>query len=139
MAKSYLPPAPAWVRLMAKVIPKLPAGRYKAIHRLCRRPPSAFLMYMPEEMGGYAFHCDLRDGISREVCFTGYYEPQETALVRSILRPGMSFVDVGANWGYYTLLAANLVGSKGRVLMSNLIRDCFRFCKRMSLAASWSK
>jgi FkbM family methyltransferase len=116
MAKSYLPPAPAWVRLMAKIIPRLPAGRYKTIHRLCRRPPSAFLMYMPEEMGGYSFHCDLRDGISREVCFTGYYEPQETALVRSILQPGMSFVDVGANWGYYTLLAASLVGAKGRVL-----------------------
>ena len=116
MIKSHLPPAPAWVRLMSKIIRQLPAGRYKAIRRLCRRPPSAFLMYMPEEMGGYAFHCDLRDAISREVCFTGFYEPQETALVRSILRPGMSFVDVGANWGYYTLLAASLVGSEGRVL-----------------------
>jgi FkbM family methyltransferase len=73
-------------------------------------------MYMPEEMGGYSFHCDLRDTISREVCFTGYYEPQETSLVQSILRPGMSFVDVGANWGYFTLLAANLVGTRGRVL-----------------------
>ncbi len=73
-------------------------------------------MRMPEEMGGYSFHCDLRDTISREVCFAGYYEPQETALVRSILRPGMSFVDVGANWGYYTLLAASLVGARGRVL-----------------------
>jgi FkbM family methyltransferase len=104
------------VRLTAKIIRHLPAGRYKAMQRLCRRPPSAFLMYMPEEVGGYSFHCDLRDTISREVCFTGCYEPQETALVRSILRPGMSFVDVGANWGYYTLLAASLVGSKGRVL-----------------------
>jgi FkbM family methyltransferase len=28
----------------------------------------------------------------------------------------MSFVDVGANWGYFTLLAANLVGPTGRVL-----------------------
>jgi FkbM family methyltransferase len=73
-------------------------------------------MNMPKETGGYPFYCDLRDSISREVCFTGQYEPQETALVRSILRPGMSFVDVGANWGYFTLLAANLVGTTGRVL-----------------------
>lgn len=116
MAKNCLRPAPAWVRLTAKIIRRLPAGRYKAIQKLCRRPPSAFLMYMPQEMGGYSFHCDLRDTISREVCFTGFYEPQETALVRSILRPGMSFVDVGANWGYYTLLAASLVGETGRVL-----------------------
>lgn len=116
MDKLDLPAAPAWVRLTATLIRHLPAGRYRAIQRLCRRPPSAFLMHMPEEMGGYSFHCDLRDAISREVCFTGYYEPQETALVRSILRPGMSFVDVGANWGYYTLLAASLVGPNGRVL-----------------------
>jgi len=73
-------------------------------------------MRMPDEVGGYPFHCDLRDTISREVCFTGRYEPQETVLVRSILRPGMSFVDVGANWGYFTLVAASLVGPSGRVL-----------------------
>jgi FkbM family methyltransferase len=73
-------------------------------------------MHMPEELGGYLFYCDLRDGISREVCFTGHYEPQVTALVRRILRAGMSFVDVGANWGYFTLLAASLVGPGGRVL-----------------------
>ena len=115
MSEDWLPPAPAWVRLSAAVIRRLPAGRYRAIHKL-PRPSSAFLMHMPEEVGGYSFHCDLRDSISREVCFTGHYEPQETALVKAVLRPGMSFVDVGANWGYYTLLAAGLVGTKGRVL-----------------------
>jgi FkbM family methyltransferase len=67
-------------------------------------------------MGGYSFRCDLRDAIAREVCFTGRYEPQETALVRAFLQPGMTFVDVGANWGYFTLLAAHLVGPEGRVL-----------------------
>lgn len=115
MTEDILPPAPAWVRLSAAVIRHLPAGRYRAVHRLPRRSP-AFLMRMPEDVGGYPFRCDLRDTISREVCFTGRYEPQETAIVRSILRPGMSFVDVGANWGYFTLLAASLVGSSGRVL-----------------------
>jgi FkbM family methyltransferase len=44
------------------------------------------------------------------------YEPQEILLVRSILRPGDVFVDVGANWGYFTLLAAHLVGAHGRVV-----------------------
>ena len=37
-------------------------------------------------------------------------------LVQAILKPGMSFVDVGANWGYFTLLAAHQVGSGGRVV-----------------------
>jgi FkbM family methyltransferase len=52
----------------------------------------------------------------REVCLTGRYEPQETEIVRRVLRPGDVFVDVGANWGYFTLLAAHLVGPNGRVV-----------------------
>ena len=108
--------APRWVPLAAKFIRRLPIGRYRVMHGICRNPPPEFLISMPAEMGGYDFKCDLRDTISREVCFTGQYEPQETALVQSILRPGMTFVDVGANWGYFTLLAANLVGRNGRVL-----------------------
>ena len=36
-------------------------------------------------------------------------------VVRRLLRPGMCFVDVGANIGYFTLLAARRVGSTGRV------------------------
>ncbi len=111
-----LRPAPAWVRLAATFIRLLPVGRYRMMHTICRHPPPKFLMRMPAELGGYTFNCNLRDTISREVCFAGFYEPQETALVRSLLQPGMSFVDVGANWGYFTLLAASLVGRRGRVL-----------------------
>jgi FkbM family methyltransferase len=33
-----------------------------------------------------------------------------------VLRAGDVFVDVGANWGYFALLASRLVGSSGRVL-----------------------
>ncbi len=103
--------------MAAAVIRHLPAGRYRAMNEVCRRPTSsAFLMPMPAELGGFLFECDLRDVISREVCFTGRYEPQETSLVQSILRPGMTFVDVGANWGYFTLLAAHLVGEQGKVV-----------------------
>jgi len=35
--------------------------------------------------------------------------------IRSNLRSGSVFVDVGANVGYYTLLASKLVGAQGRV------------------------
>ena len=108
--------APLWVRLAAQTLRILPAGRYRAIGWLPCRGLQPFLMRLPWNAGGYWFECDPRDAIAREVCFTGRYEPQETALVRTILRPGMSFVDVGANWGYFTLLAAWLVGERGRVV-----------------------
>ncbi|HKR00434.1 MAG TPA: FkbM family methyltransferase [Pyrinomonadaceae bacterium] len=116
MHRADLSPAPSWVRPAATLIRHLPAGRYRIINRICRQPPRIFLTNLPRESGGYSFQCDLRDAIAREVCFTGRYEPQETALIRAILRPGMSFVDVGANWGYFTLVAAHLVGREGRVI-----------------------
>ena len=47
---------------------------------------------------------------------TGRYEPQETLILGHLLRPRDVFVDVGANWGYFTLLGAHLVGPHGRVL-----------------------
>jgi FkbM family methyltransferase len=115
-ADAALPLTPAWVGLAAAIVRRLPAGRYRLITFLCRRPPPPFLMHMRPELGGAAYHCDLRDAVSREVCFAGKYEPQETAIVQSILRQGMTFVDVGANWGYFTLLAAHLVGPTGRIL-----------------------
>lgn len=107
---------PIWVNLLSTVLRAMPAGRYRLMNQLCRRSNALFIKRMPDSLGGYLFTCDLRDAISREVCFTGGYEPQETALVRAIMKPGMCFVDVGANWGYFTLLAAHLVGPRGRVL-----------------------
>jgi FkbM family methyltransferase len=71
---------------------------------------------MPDDLGGFSFVCDLHDTISREVCFTGRYEPQETQLALRMLAPGMTVVDVGANWGYFTLACAHLVGATGCVL-----------------------
>lgn len=44
------------------------------------------------------------------------YEPHVARRVGDLLRPGMTFVDVGASFGYYTVLAGRLVGSTGRVV-----------------------
>lgn len=43
------------------------------------------------------------------------YEPQTTEYLCRYLRPGGVFADVGANHGYFTILAAGLVGERGRV------------------------
>lgn len=50
------------------------------------------------------------------VFLTGRYEPNETHWLESVLRPRMTFVDVGANLGMFTLLAAACVGPGGRVV-----------------------
>jgi FkbM family methyltransferase len=38
-----------------------------------------------------------------------------TSLMRRVLKPGMTFVDAGANIGYFSVLASKLVGPDGRV------------------------
>jgi FkbM family methyltransferase len=47
--------------------------------------------------------------------FREMYEPEVLYLDR-LLSPGMTFVDVGACYGVYTLVAAKLVGANGRVI-----------------------
>jgi FkbM family methyltransferase len=47
--------------------------------------------------------------------FREYYEP-ELAYLEKILTSGMIFVDAGANFGVYTLVASRLVGPAGKVL-----------------------
>jgi FkbM family methyltransferase len=46
---------------------------------------------------------------------TGSYEVFEVGLFKESLATGMVVVDVGANVGYYTLIAARIVGEQGRV------------------------
>jgi FkbM family methyltransferase len=46
----------------------------------------------------------------------GAYEPATLAVLQSVVRPGETFVDIGANEGYFTVAAARLVGPLGRVL-----------------------
>jgi FkbM family methyltransferase len=46
----------------------------------------------------------------------GTYEREQTELFATHVRPGATVLDVGAHVGYYTLLAARLAGTDGRVL-----------------------
>jgi FkbM family methyltransferase len=46
----------------------------------------------------------------------GMWEPYVRQVLRSVLKPGSVFVDVGAHIGYYTTLAAGIVGPDGLVL-----------------------
>jgi FkbM family methyltransferase len=46
----------------------------------------------------------------------GAYERAEIALFREVVKEGMTVLDIGANIGYYTLVASALVGEAGRVV-----------------------
>lgn len=67
---------------------------------------------------GHRLYVDPGDlGIARcLLVYNGVWEPLETETFVSLLKKDMVVVDIGANVGYYTLLAARAVGSSGRVI-----------------------
>ncbi len=56
----------------------------------------------------------------------GFIEPSLTRVLLCYLRPGMVFFDVGAQYGYHALIAADLVGPGGGVVAFEPGRDAFR-------------
>jgi FkbM family methyltransferase len=52
---------------------------------------------------------------SFESCWLGVYEQEKQSAFSAAIRPGAVVYDVGANVGFYTLLAAKLTGPTGRV------------------------
>lgn len=68
------------------------------------------------EWDGHRITVNPRDfGVALELQSTGKYEVATTEYCRRTLKSGMVFVDVGANIGLFTLLAARLVGPAGHV------------------------
>ena len=65
---------------------------------------------------GMRIHCKLWDEVQNAIWWNGpNYERKESKFIRRYLKPGMVFFDVGSNVGYYTLLAAPIVGKDGKV------------------------
>jgi FkbM family methyltransferase len=69
------------------------------------------------QVNDYRMKVDLKDNVITPSLFVhGCWEPYESQLMATLLRPGMTVIDVGAHVGYYSLLAARAVGSTGRVI-----------------------
>ena len=58
---------------------------------------------------------DLADSYVSCGCLYNSYEPLETAFVAANLGEGDVFLDIGANIGWFTMLATTLIGEKGQV------------------------
>jgi FkbM family methyltransferase len=85
----------------------------RLVWSLVRRREFAYSTTTPR---GWRITGHTRDWIQRNLYYFGLWEPNLSAWIDSRLSPGDVFVDVGANIGYFTLLAANRVGPSGRVV-----------------------
>src|SRR5882724_10406379 len=64
---------------------------------------------------GTRVEIQLPDQIQGRIYFFGVWEPEISDYVANALSAGDCFIDVGANIGYFSLLAASIVGERGTV------------------------
>ncbi len=78
------------------------------------QPPQQRLALV--ELDGFAMYASPDDlAVGKPLLWLRDYEPHVSRLFKERLRPGMRVLDVGANIGFYSLLAASRVGTEGVV------------------------
>ncbi len=69
------------------------------------------------DLGGYFVCLDSKDtDFAPGIIFNRDYEPHVRRAIRELFRPGQTFVDIGANVGCISFLAASIAGPSGRVI-----------------------
>jgi FkbM family methyltransferase len=76
---------------------------------------------------GQKISLDLDDWIPFNIFLTGIYTQEKTELLYflSSLRKGMTVLDIGANIGYYSLLAAARIAKNGKVHSFEPVRETY--------------
>lgn len=65
----------------------------------------------------YKMYVDSRDiGVVPNILMDGYWESWITKFIASVVKPGDICIDAGANFGYFSLLMAELAGREGKAL-----------------------
>ncbi len=89
-------------------------GKHWLMENLGRRVSTA----KPQRVtlpGGAVMVLDIKEHVQRWIFYFGVYESDTVQLFRALAKPGMTIIDVGANVGQYTLLAASIAGPRGVV------------------------
>ncbi|HET6244032.1 MAG: FkbM family methyltransferase [Bacteroidetes bacterium] len=70
---------------------------------------------------------NLNDWIQKQIYFFGIYEIEktETYFWKKIIKPGFIILDIGANIGYYSLLASKLTGIQGKIYSFEPVKATF--------------
>jgi FkbM family methyltransferase len=94
----------------------LPSGQhYLGSHWITRWACQGVSLAGAGQRGVDFIYTELTDAHGRSTHFFGCNDGKVRDVIRRIVRPGDTVLDIGANYGAYSLLAANIVGSHGRV------------------------
>jgi FkbM family methyltransferase len=84
---------------------------------------------MARTIFGAEIDCDIRDFIQRRIYFFNVYEANLNWFLTERLAPGACFIDVGANIGYFSMLASSLVGETGSVIAVEAAPSTYQLLK----------
>ena len=82
------------------------------------------------ERYGARIHLNPRDPVVSGALALGVYEKPETRFFLKTIAPGTTFLDVGANVGYYSALALARIGPAGRVIAFEPDPETFEYLQR---------
>jgi FkbM family methyltransferase len=84
---------------------------------LLRRVRASGRRFRPLPVAGLEMQVDISDGTGRlHYFYDEPYEPDMAQAIHRLLRTGDVFLDVGANIGFFSVLAGCIVGESGRVV-----------------------
>jgi FkbM family methyltransferase len=101
-----------WVRAVLVIVPYYIVGLPLLIRAALWKP----LTVDGTTEDGIRLRCQLPDVIQTYLYLFGTWEPDLVAFLRRRLRPGDTFIDIGANIGCVSALASRLVGPQGVVV-----------------------
>ncbi len=97
--------------------------------------PSQPDLYLDYENCKLSLEPSFSSIVTRVLLTQGEWFEEEVAFCKHFLRAGMNVIDVGANVGVYTFLAAHQVGSTGSVIAIEPTTSCIQ-CMQKTISAS---
>ena len=96
--------------------------RRKSISSWKKNNPKHILRYE----NGMAFNISKnKSSVSKYLVFQKNYEFNETKLVKELIKPGWTVIDIGANFGWYSIHFSQLVGQNGRVFAFEPVSETY--------------
>jgi len=104
------------MRKLLRLLPPGMPGKARLARVLLNHEPKTQDIQIDDRFGNRFTLPSLTEPIGFYLFIDGVYEPQTMDFILSRLKPGSTFVDVGANIGTFAIPAAKKAGPQGKVL-----------------------
>ena len=124
------------IRFLVKILPsRVPEITYTVLLRprlLRHLAHRVLLMCVPSHvtLDGLKLYLNPSDPVLSPSIALGIYENYEREIFRQFCKPGLIVVDVGANVGLYTVIAASCVGKNGKVIAIEPHPESYRYLQK---------